>query len=262
MPSSSSSSDDQPMEDEFDVLPLWTADAVREVGPQSAVPAGCRGSGTPDALRWLATSMGLRAGTRLLDSGAGVGGPAELVAREYAVRPVLVDPMPGSCLAAGRLFDHPVAVADGERLPFPDETFEAAWSIGVLCTVEDQGAMLAELRRVVRPGGRVGLLVFVRTTTPLPEQPEGNHFPDLEELAALLEGASLEVLDRADVRDFPGPPEDWEHEADRVDDVLERDHGHDERFTETQEQQRTMSRLTAQGLVVGRLVSCRAVGSP
>ncbi|MGA8995526.1 MAG: hypothetical protein WB441_14585, partial [Nocardioidaceae bacterium] len=57
----------EPMVDEFDTLPQWTADAVREVGPGAAVPAGCRGSGSPEALRWLGRTMGLHDGVRLLD---------------------------------------------------------------------------------------------------------------------------------------------------------------------------------------------------
>ena len=42
---------------------------------------------------------------------------------------------------------------DGQRLPFEDETFDAALSTWTLCTIPDAGAALAELRRVLRPGG-------------------------------------------------------------------------------------------------------------
>src|SRR5512141_3074183 len=125
---------DGPMIDEFDTLPLWTAEAVDELGPAHAVHAGCRASGSPDALRWLCRTMELRRGDRLLDSGSGEGGPAELAARELHVSPVLVDPMFGACRAAARMFDRPTAVADGARLPFDGGSFDAAWPIGVLCT--------------------------------------------------------------------------------------------------------------------------------
>jgi SAM-dependent methyltransferase len=254
-----SESDTEPMKDEFDTLPLWTAAAVQEVGPQAAVPAGCRGSGTPAALRWLAGTMGLQPEMRLLDSGAGVGGPAELAAREYGVSPVLVDPMLGACRAAVRLFRRPVAVSAGERLPFPAGTFDAAWCIGVVCTVEDQRSLLAELRRVVRHGSPVGLLVFARTTTPLPDQPEGNHFPDLEELTTMLDGAGLQVVARAALADFPDPPAQWQAEVDRVDAVVQRDHGHDEPLRTAQQQEQAIGRLLAEGLVEGTLLACRAV---
>jgi ubiquinone/menaquinone biosynthesis C-methylase UbiE len=42
---------------------------------------------------------------------------------------------------------------DGQRLPFDDDTFDSALSTFTLCTIPDLPTALAELRRVVRPGG-------------------------------------------------------------------------------------------------------------
>jgi len=39
---------------EFDLLASWTEDAVLELGPEYAIPAGCRGGGSPSDLAWLA----------------------------------------------------------------------------------------------------------------------------------------------------------------------------------------------------------------
>jgi SAM-dependent methyltransferase len=170
-----------------------------------------------------------------------------------------MDPMVGACLAAVQLFRRPVAVAAGERLPVRAGAFDAAWCLGVVCTVEDQRSLLAELRRVVADGSPVGLLVFARTTTPLPDQPVGNHFPDLEELSALLDAAGLRTIDRAALADFPDPPAEWQDEADRVEAVVRRDHGHDERLKTAQQQEEVIGRLLGEGLVVGTLLVCRAV---
>ena len=41
---------------------------------------------------------------------------------------------------------------DGQRLPFPDDTFDAALSTWTMCTIPDVDAALRELRRVLRPG--------------------------------------------------------------------------------------------------------------
>jgi ubiquinone/menaquinone biosynthesis C-methylase UbiE len=55
-----------------------------------------------------------------------------------------------------------VVTARAEALPFPDESFDAAVAAFVLCSVEDQSSVLAEARRVLRPGGKLVLLEHVR----------------------------------------------------------------------------------------------------
>jgi ubiquinone/menaquinone biosynthesis C-methylase UbiE len=55
-----------------------------------------------------------------------------------------------------------VVTAQAESLPFPDESFDAAVAAFVLCSVDDQGTVLAEARRVLRPGGKLVLLEHVR----------------------------------------------------------------------------------------------------
>ncbi len=42
---------------------------------------------------------------------------------------------------------------DGQSLPFEDDSFDTALSTWTMCTIPDLGAALAELRRVLRPGG-------------------------------------------------------------------------------------------------------------
>jgi len=54
-----------------------------------------------------------------------------------------------------------------EELPFADGSFDTAVSVFALCTVDDPAAALAELRRVLTPGGRMLLLEHVH----LPWQP-------------------------------------------------------------------------------------------
>lgn len=56
-----------------------------------------------------------------------------------------------------------VVEAPAESLPFEDGEFDAAVSTLVLCTVDDQPASLAEIRRVLRPGGRLLFLEHVRS---------------------------------------------------------------------------------------------------
>ena len=55
-----------------------------------------------------------------------------------------------------------LVAASGERLPFPDGSADTAVVTLVLCSVDDPAAALGELRRVLRPGGKVLFLEHVR----------------------------------------------------------------------------------------------------
>ncbi|MDI2130985.1 class I SAM-dependent methyltransferase [Yinghuangia seranimata] len=61
------------------------------------------------------------------------------------------------CVAASRT---PIRRAglDGQSLPFPDATFDAALSTWTLCTIPDPTAALRELRRVLKPGAPLHFL--------------------------------------------------------------------------------------------------------
>ncbi|WP_375487614.1 class I SAM-dependent methyltransferase [uncultured Jatrophihabitans sp.] len=243
------------MDDEFDTLAGWTADAVDELGPEYAIPAGCRGSGGPAALGWLLEHLAVTASDRMLDAGAGVGGPAAFAVQRTGVTVVLAEPEPEACRAARHLYDLEAVVAPGQDLPFGDDAFDVAWSLAVLCTTEDKDALLGELHRVLAPAGRLGLLVYVRTTDDLSGGPEGNVFPSDDELAQLLDGAGFDVTGRQDVSDLPPDDEQWTQRGDAIDDVLERRHGDDAAWQTAQRQTEAFGGLLSDGRVMGRLVT-------
>ena len=103
---------------------------------------------------------------QVIDVGAGTGAsfgsyPA-IVARVIAVEP---EPrLRRLATAAARPGPVPVEVIDGvaSALPLGDASFDAVVVCGVLCTVPDQDVALAEIRRVLRPGGRLCFLEHVR----------------------------------------------------------------------------------------------------
>ena len=53
--------------------------------------------------------------------------------------------------------------AEAGRLDYPDASFDAVVSTLVLCSVDDQAEALAEIRRVLRPGGQLRLWEHVRS---------------------------------------------------------------------------------------------------
>ena len=183
---------------EFDLVAGWTEDAVRELGPEYAIPAGCRGSGSPSDLAWLAEALQVGPDTRVADVGSGVGGPAAWLADHFGPQPVCVEPMRGAAAAGQRLFGLPTVVAAAEALPLRSGAFDAVECLGVLCTVPrpQRPAVLRELRRVLATRGRPRP-AGVRRPRPQGNEalpgplPEGNDFPTEEALTALLDGGRV-----------------------------------------------------------------------
>jgi SAM-dependent methyltransferase len=239
--------ENEAMEAEFGTVAAWTEEAVRALGPEYAVPAGCRGSGSEEALRWLADRLRLEPGTRFLDSGAGVGGPAGWLAAEHGLRPVCAEPMAAAVRASRRLFGLPSVVAVGQQLPLADGAVDAAWCLGVLCTTSDKAGALLELRRVLADGGRLGLLVFVADAPLPPPLPEGNEFPGEAEVRNLLAQAGFRLEETAEA-DLSASPPSWTERADAVDAEIARRHGDDPAFQQAQEQSGRVGRLLSRGL--------------
>jgi ubiquinone/menaquinone biosynthesis C-methylase UbiE len=68
--------------------------------------------------------------------------------------------------AAGSGLNVSVVHAAAEELPFEDDSFDTAVATLVLCTVTDPVRSLAELARVLRPGGRLIFIEHVRAQEP------------------------------------------------------------------------------------------------
>ena len=110
----------------------------------------------------LADVARVHPGQRVLDVGCGPGAlTGELVARVGPSGVAAVDPSE-SFVAASRE-RHPgvdVRQAAAERLPFPDDAFDAALAQLVVHFMQDPVAGLAEMGRVTRPGGNVAACVW------------------------------------------------------------------------------------------------------
>lgn len=89
----------------------------------------------------------------VLEIGVGTGLVA-LGLRELAHRVVGVDLSPPMAARAVERLGPVVAVGDAMRLPVADAALDQAYSVWVLHLVGDQTAVLAEVARILRPGGR------------------------------------------------------------------------------------------------------------
>ncbi len=103
----------------------------------------------------------------VLEIGAGTG--ANLRHYAAATRVVALEPDPSMAKRLpAKLAEATVPVevvaARAEELPFPDASFDAVVSTFVLCSVDEPARALAEIRRVLKPDGRLVLLEHVRGT--------------------------------------------------------------------------------------------------
>lgn len=100
----------------------------------------------------------------------------------------------------------PLVLGRAEALPFRDGAFDCVLGGLVLCSVDDPAAALAEIRRVLRPGGALRLLEHVRDERPWAArmqdalQPAWTRFtggchPNRDTEAA-VRGAGFRVLER------------------------------------------------------------------
>ncbi|HEY7633864.1 MAG TPA: class I SAM-dependent methyltransferase [Thermoleophilaceae bacterium] len=144
---------------------------------------------------------------RVIELGAGDG-------RNFALYPpevtevVAVEPEPylrEHAETAAREAPLAVTVMTGvaDRLPAEDASFDAGVASLVLCTVPDQASALAELKRVIKPGGELHFLEHVHSNNPRQARIEnmldhvwphiaGGCHPNRETQAA-IEGAGFEL---------------------------------------------------------------------
>jgi demethylmenaquinone methyltransferase/2-methoxy-6-polyprenyl-1,4-benzoquinol methylase len=175
------------------------------------------------------TLAGVREGERVLDVAAGSGDLAlEFARRAGASGQVWLTDINRAMLERGRdrLLDRglplPAVQCDAEALPFPSNYFDCVSVAFGLRNMTDKAAALAEMRRVLRPAGRLLVLEFSRVWAPLSKLYDWYSFtvlpwlgrrvagdeaayrylaesirmhPDQESLKTLLERAGLEKVE-------------------------------------------------------------------
>jgi SAM-dependent methyltransferase len=101
---------------------------------------------------------------RVIDIGSGLGGPSRYLATTYRCRVSGVDLTPefvatATALTArvGLSVQVDFQVGSALDLPFPDASFDCAWSQNVAMNIADRARYYSEMFRVLRPGGRLAI---------------------------------------------------------------------------------------------------------
>ena len=145
--------------------------------------------------RFAVNATGVRAGMRVLDLAGGTGDLARLFAdRVGPGGEVVLTDINGAMLARGR--DRmvntgrlvPAVQCDAEKLPFADAHFDCVSIAFGLRNVTHKEAALAEMRRVLRPGGVAAVLEFSRVYAPLEPAYDWYSFKVLPRLGKLVAG--------------------------------------------------------------------------
>ena len=143
--------------------------------------------------RFAVEASGVVAGDSVLDVAAGTGDVARLFAGRVGARgKVVVTDINAAMLGAGRdrLLDSgallPVVQCDAEKLPFGNSRFDCVSIAFGLRNVTRKEAALAEMRRVLKPGGRLIVLEFSRVWAPLKPAYDAYSFGMLPRLGKLV----------------------------------------------------------------------------
>jgi SAM-dependent methyltransferase len=112
----------------------------------------------------------LKAGMRVLDIGAGLGGPARFAAQTYGCHVTGIDLTPEYVEVANALARR-VGLADrvtyisgsAVAMPFTAASFDAAYMLHVGMNIDDKAKLMGEIRRVLKPGAMFGVYDVMRT---------------------------------------------------------------------------------------------------
>jgi ubiquinone/menaquinone biosynthesis C-methylase UbiE len=154
----------------------------------------------------LANLAAVRAGERVLDAGAGIGGPARVLASRFGARVTALDGTARFCrlaeylnAATGLSADVKVVCADALQLPFPDSSFDVVWTQALTQNVADKLALFTELRRVLRPGGRLAVFEVLagpggplHLPVPWADAPAHSHLLDADAMRRVTAAAGFE----------------------------------------------------------------------
>jgi len=160
------------------------------------------------ATEHLAAMLAPRPGERVLDIGSGLGGPARYLAKVCGCRVTGID-LTAEFVATAAELARRTGLADrvdfrqgsALSLPFSDASFDLAWSQNVAMNIADRPRYYAEMRRVLKPAGRLAIQDVAQGPGGVPhypviwaDTPATSFLRTPEETRALLEAAGFQML--------------------------------------------------------------------
>ena len=160
----------------------------------------------------LAEKMKLNAGSRVLDIGSGLGGPARTLAETYGCQVTGIDLTGPFCEAATAMSNWvglgdqvSFKQADATILPFERASFDAVMTIHVAMNIAAKDTMYSEAHRVLKPAGIFAVYDVLQgeggeVVYPVPwaREPSISHLATPEQMKSLLIGAGFKLLDVQD----------------------------------------------------------------